>query len=78
MFDSVLRDTGSIVRNSNVGHAIGQCGTHLDTCFATPFERLGGIAHEVDEGKCQQMRVGIELHLGRSVELQFARSGLIA
>ena len=51
MFDPVLGDTGSIVRNRNVGHAIGQCGTHLDTCFAAPFERLGGISHKIDKGE---------------------------
>lgn len=55
MFDSVLKDARSIVRNRNVGHAIGQCGPHLDTCFVAPFERLSSITHEVDEGERQQM-----------------------
>ena len=78
VFETIVWDAGAIVSNRDVGHAVGQCGTHLDACIGAPFERLGGIAHEIDERERQEMRVGKEAHLGRGVELQFTRSRLVA
>ena len=78
MFYAVLGYARAIVCDGDVGCSVGPGGTHLNVGIVAPSERLRCIAHEIDERERQQVGVGIEAHLGRRVQLEYAVSCLVA